>query len=979
MKIKKLLSGLTAMLMIVSMTVYLPISASAASSGSCGDTATYEFDDNGVLTISGTGEVDAFSLGLYRSSAKKIIVNEGITSIADSTFSNFTSLTEVTLPTSLTSIGDSAFSTCSELTSVIISGNVKIGSMAFGSCKKEDLVIDIRGVLTSLEANPRLERNDAFRNVKGTIKVHDQASFDLIKEYDPAVNVVLVSSVDVDTNALDKVIESARKYTSSSSFTAESYTALTEAIKAGEAAKEEGNANQTNIDNAAKAIRDAVAGLVKADDSSNTPIKSKIDEANGLLMGSYTTPSIEALKAAIKTAQEVYDKITSEDLPEESELISALDTLTKAMTIDETGEAETGLKKTATSVEWANFQNANNGFPKENNNTYTEDSWAKYMEAYQAYLDAKAKGAGNFTGKQLTEILDAVNKAKSELKALPPKTEAFEAEKKKYEDIINAKDSPYTKDSLEDLKEFCDIQINGILDENGDLKEGVNQADVDSATRAIENYINRLLVEKGDITELEKLAEECKPLIESDYTLDSWTTLAEKLATAQALVDDPDNAGKEAVATATEELKVAKDHLVIDYSEGEKTPGIVTVKTGGTSAIIDKGTADESMAGATKVRVTFDCAPTVSFNAYASIEITALVGGDNNFNKFIGANSNPTGAKDCSVTLDLANAIKAGDSYTVSASTYAWESVTDYVYAVTKVEYLDASGKVLKTFTGGGDTAKLDNFKTAIEDAKALIDSGNCTKDSVTALQAAVDAAEAVLKDTDKPLPSQMEAPKAALDSAIEAVEYLPADYTAVDEAIAKVPADLSIYTDESVKALNDAIEAVVEGKNITEQETVDGYAKAIEDAIAALVENPKGSIGGTLAIPGADVEVAVTVATADGEVVAEATAANGEYSILDLEDGDYVITFAADGFVARSYAVTVAGGNVSLEAEIHLYGDVNGDGEITTADAGIANAHARQVAILEGYDFDVAEVTGDGKVTTADFGAINAQAQGIK
>ena len=656
----------------------------------------------------------------------------------------------------------------------------------------------------------------------------------------------------LDWTNLDKVITKADDIVNNHSgeYTETTLNALKTALESVKAvrAKDDGSVTMFDAMVNEEILQNAIEGLVtKTYDELRTQLKSKIDEANPLLKGSYTVPSIEALQAAIDTAQSVYSKsMATKNRPADAEVKSTLDALTKAMTIDETEEAETGLKKIVDTGTWSNFKNANNSFPKENvKDNYTEDSWAKYWAAYQTYLDTISKGQRYFTTKQVTAIRDAVNKAKSELKPIPLDTKAFEEVKKKALDIINAENSPYTKNSLEMLKGFYNQNLVNLEDENGEIKEGVAQHTIDNFVQLLEARIKDL-VEKGDVTELKKITEESETLIESDYTSDSWKLLKSKIKAAKALVNDPDNAGKEAVATATEELNAAKEALVINYSDGES------------------------------------------------------------------------------------------------------------------------------------DTAKLDNFKKAIEDAKALIDSGYYTDDSVTALQAAVDAAEAVLKDTDKPLPSQMEAPKAALDSAIEAAEYLPADYTAVDEAIAKVPADLSIYTDESVKALNDAIEAVVEGKNITEQETVDGYAKAIEDAIAALVENPKGSIGGTLAIPGADAEVAVTVATADGEVVAEATAANGEYSILDLEDGDYVITFAADGFAARSYAVTVAGGNVSLEAEIHLYGDVNGDGKITTADAGIANAHARQVAILEGYDFDVAEVTGDGKVTTADFGAINAQAQGL-
>ncbi len=53
------------------------------------------------------------------------------------------------------------------------------------------------------------------------------------------------------------------------------------------------------------------------------------------------------------------------------------------------------------------------------------------------------------------------------------------------------------------------------------------------------------------------------------------------------------------------------------------------------------------------------------------------------------------------------------------------------------------------------------------------------------------------------------------------------------------MPSDLSIYTDESVNALKDALALVEDGKNITEQATVDGYADAINKAIEGLVKKP--------------------------------------------------------------------------------------------------------------------------------------------
>ena len=69
-----------------------------------------------------------------------------------------------------------------------------------------------------------------------------------------------------------------------------------------------------------------------------------------------------------------------------------------------------------------------------------------------------------------------------------------------------------------------------------------------------------------------------------------------------------------------------------------------------------------------------------------------------------------------------------------------------------------------------------------------------------------------------------------------------PADYSAVDAALDKIPADLTAYTDESIKTLSAAAEAVIRGKVIAKQADVDAMAKAIEDAIVELVEKPSSS-----------------------------------------------------------------------------------------------------------------------------------------
>ena len=65
-----------------------------------------------------------------------------------------------------------------------------------------------------------------------------------------------------------------------------------------------------------------------------------------------------------------------------------------------------------------------------------------------------------------------------------------------------------------------------------------------------------------------------------------------------------------------------------------------------------------------------------------------------------------------------------------------------------------------------------------------------------------------------------------------------PADYSSVDLVLEMVPSDTELekYTDETVRALLDAVSAVDRTKTITQQAEVDEMAQAIEDAINALV-----------------------------------------------------------------------------------------------------------------------------------------------
>ena len=112
------------------------------------------------------------------------------------------------------------------------------------------------------------------------------------------------------------------------------------------------------------------------------------------------------------------------------------------------------------------------------------------------------------------------------------------------------------------------------------------------------------------------------------------------------------------------------------------------------------------------------------------------------------------------------------------------------------------------------------------------------TGKSVAALNTAVDG---VVRGKAFVNQANVDAMAAAIKSAISNLVFKPADYTAVDAAIAKANAlTKTDYTDFT--AVDNAVNAVDRTKNITEQSKVDAMAKAIEDAIAALVKKPSPS-----------------------------------------------------------------------------------------------------------------------------------------
>ena len=151
-------SSLPAKMPAYDLDVYGTLTYTGIASGSCGDNATWTLNKNtGVLTISGTGSVQSYNCSMAtgsttlsdgtvvqwtyapwygaRSSIKKAVIQDGITSLGNATFYGCSKMTEVSIPSSVNSFGGYNFLDCRSLRTVVIpDGVTTLRSDMFHSC-----------------------------------------------------------------------------------------------------------------------------------------------------------------------------------------------------------------------------------------------------------------------------------------------------------------------------------------------------------------------------------------------------------------------------------------------------------------------------------------------------------------------------------------------------------------------------------------------------------------------------------------------------------------------------------------------------------------------------------------------------------------------------------------------------------------------------------------------------------------------------
>lgn len=145
---------------VIVLTVFLSVSSYAANivaGGECNENVNWTYDADCTITISGTGAMPSYMYSRspwysFSSYIKKVVIEEGVTSISDKAFNQCTSLEEVVLSSTVKSIYSEAFSYCDNLKAVSFSAENNLswfGDSAFENCKKLEN-IEFSDLLTSV-------------------------------------------------------------------------------------------------------------------------------------------------------------------------------------------------------------------------------------------------------------------------------------------------------------------------------------------------------------------------------------------------------------------------------------------------------------------------------------------------------------------------------------------------------------------------------------------------------------------------------------------------------------------------------------------------------------------------------------------------------------------------------------------------------------------------------------------------------------
>ena len=370
--------------------------------------------------------------------------------------------------------------------------------------------------------------------------------------------------------------------------------------------------------------------------------------------------------------------------------------------------------------------------------------------------------------------------------------------------------------------------------------------DQDTVNAAVETLAAAIAAAEGlaNYTELNNAIARYEALDADAYDAASFANATDKYNAAKAIEAGLGVSAQDTIDAAAAALNTAIDNLAaaLDYSALEAKYNEL---------------ANKNVANYTDDTV-------AEFNA-ALAAANALVD-----NKNAADQNEIDAAYDRLVAADAALALKAADYTALKAAIAKYEALdakawttASYAAATEKYEAAKAIAEGLDitaqpTITAAAEAleaaitalvpatgADYNELNAAKAEFEALV-ADNYTEDTYAAAKTAYDAACEVPADLTSEQQAQIDDAATALRAALDALVEADADYTAVNAAITAAKAKIAEndqgilrYTDESIAKVNEAIEAVVAGLKKKDQPVVNGYADAINAAVAALEYRP--------------------------------------------------------------------------------------------------------------------------------------------
>ncbi|RIN51818.1 YSIRK-type signal peptide-containing protein [Staphylococcus simulans] len=532
--------------------------------------------------------------------------------------------------------------------------------------------------------------------------------------------------------------------------------ALQDAVTAGEAVKADGNATPQQVQEATKAITDAIAAKERQD--ALDALQKALDDAKTVKKDDYKPNTVAPFEAAITAGEAA--KADATKTPEE--LKAAAKAITDAKNNLEAKANKDELNKAITTAEGLTLD------PNDKEDKAVQDALAKAKEvqadqnATQAAVDA-AKAA----------LEDAINakKAQDAKEAADAKQAALDALKQELAKAAQVDKNNYTPDSV---KPLTDSQTAGqaIVD----APENKTTEEIEKATQALKDA-QAGLVAKADKTELEKSIATAEGLGQLDPADKEDKAVQDALAAAKAVEQNPN-----ATQTEVDNAKAALDEAInAKKAQDEK----------------EAKAADAKQAALDALKAELEKAKAINKDEYTPDSVKPLTDAQTAGQAIVDAPDNKTTAEIEAATQALKDAQK---DLVQKADKAELQKAIDKANTLGNLDANDPEDKAVQDKLADAERVKADDNATpqqVAEATKALNDAiaAKEHQDALDELNKAIDAANAVNKDDYKPNTVK------PLEDAVKAGEAAKADAT-------KTPQELK----DAAKAITDA-QKVLEAK----------------------------------------------------------------------------------------------------------------------------------------------------------------------